>query len=105
MELSCFKYKWVNSLDNTLNNMKLIGKNVLITQVNEEVKTSSGLLLSSDDASNFRYSKGVVVQPGSDVNLIKKDDVIYYDKGKGYTMLIENDPYTVIQESAVVVVL
>ena len=45
--------------------MKLIGRNLLITEVKEEIKTSSGLLLSSEDVSKFRYSKGVVDNVGS----------------------------------------
>ena len=80
MELSCFKYKWGNSLDNTLTNMKLIGKNILIEVIHEEVKTSSGLLLSTEDTSQFRYSKGKVIEPGTNVEVISKGDVIYYDK-------------------------
>ena len=40
--------------------MKLIGKNILIEVINEEVKTSSGLLLSTEDTSQFRYSKNKI---------------------------------------------
>ena len=54
---------------------------------------------------SFRYSKGKVVEPGTDVDVISKEDVIYYDKRQGYTMLIENKKFTVIQERDVVVVL
>lgn len=85
--------------------MKLIGKNILIDVINEEIKTSSGLLLSSEDTSQFRYSKGKVIEPGTDVNVISKGDIIYYDKRQGYTMLIENQKFTVIQERDVVVIL
>jgi|TARA_R100000951_G_scaffold104818_1_gene98209 co-chaperonin GroES (HSP10) len=85
--------------------MKLIGKNILIEVIHEEVKTSSGLLLSTEDTSQFRYSKGKVIEPGTNVEVISKGDVIYYDKRQGYTMLIENDKFTVIQERDVVVVL
>jgi co-chaperonin GroES (HSP10) len=34
-----------------------IGKNILIKKVEEKLKTSSGLLLSQEDASGFRYHK------------------------------------------------
>jgi co-chaperonin GroES (HSP10) len=85
--------------------MKLIGRNLLITEVKEEIKTSSGLLLSSEDVSKFRYSKGVVENVGSEVSCINVGDEIYYDKGNGYKMIIHDENYTLIQESAVVVVL
>jgi co-chaperonin GroES (HSP10) len=62
-------------------------------------------LLSSEDTSQFRYSKGKVVEPGTHVEVINKGDVIYYDKRQGYTMIIENEKFTVIQERDVVVVL
>ena len=85
--------------------MKPIGKNILITTIEEELKTSSGLLLSAEDANQLRYKKGKIVEVGTQVSEIKKDSEIYYDKRAGYTMLINDTPYTVIQENDVVVVL
>ena len=85
--------------------MKPIGKNILITTIEEELKTSSGLLLSSEDASQRMYKKGRIVEVGSQVSEIEKDSEIYYDKRAGYTMLINDTPYTVIQGTDVVVVL
>ena len=85
--------------------MKPIGKNIIIKIIEEEIKTTSGLLLSSEDANQLRYKKGEIVKPGSQVSVIKEGDVIYYDKRAGYTMLINDEPYTVISENEVVVVL
>jgi co-chaperonin GroES (HSP10) len=85
--------------------MKPIGKYIVIKTIEEEIKTSSGLLLSAEDANQMRYKKGKVVKPGSTVEVIKEDDSIYYDKRAGFTMLIENEPYTIISENDVVVVL
>jgi co-chaperonin GroES (HSP10) len=85
--------------------MKPIGKYIVIKTIEEEIKTSSGLLLSAEDASQMRYKKGKVVKPGSTVEVIKENDEIYYDKRAGFTMLIENEPYTIISENDVVVVL
>jgi|TARA_R110002050_G_C8692864_1_gene494020 co-chaperonin GroES (HSP10) len=85
--------------------MKPIGKNIIIKTIEEEIKTSSGLLLSSEDASKLRYKKGRIIEIGTDVVAIEKDSEIYYDKRAGYTMLISDTPYTIIQENDVVVVL
>jgi chaperonin GroES len=85
--------------------MKPIGKYILIKKIEEEVETSSGILLSSEEANQMRYKKATVVEPGSDVTVIKKGDVIHFDKVSGYTMIIESDTYTVITERDVVVVL
>jgi co-chaperonin GroES (HSP10) len=85
--------------------MKPIGKNIIVREISEEVKTDSGLFLSGKDIDLMRYKKAVVIEPGTDVNFIKKNDVIYYDKSHGFTLLFEDKPLTVIQERDVVVVL
>ena len=84
--------------------MKAIGKYIVIKTSSEEERTESGLLLSGKDANAFRYAKGVVVEPGTDVQSIKSGDSIYYDKSHGFTMLIHEQQYTIIQERDVVVV-
>lgn len=85
--------------------MTPIGKYIVIQNIDEEVTTKSGLVLSGEDVKGMRYRKADVVESGTDVASIKKGDVIYYDKAHGFTMLIEDVPYTIIQERDVVVVL
>jgi co-chaperonin GroES (HSP10) len=85
--------------------MRPIGKYILIKKIDEEVETSSGLLLSADDIKDLRYKRGIVVEPGTDVTVISKDDSIYYDSRAGYTMMIGSESYTIIRETDVVVVL
>ncbi len=85
--------------------MKPIGKYIVIKTIKEELKTESGLLLSSQDASDFRYKKGEVIKPGTQVDVIQEGDIIYYDGSAGHQMLIEDNPYTIIQERDVVVVI
>lgn len=85
--------------------MKPIGKNIIVKDITEEIKTDSGLVLSGKDIDAMRYRKAVVIESGTEVNFIKKDDVIYYDKSHGFTMLIEDKPHTIVQERDVVVVL
>ena len=84
--------------------MIAIGKNIIIETMEKEVKTESGLLLSAHDANDFRYKIGKVVVAGTDVSAIKSGDEIYYDKNNSYTMVINDRPYTIIQERDVVVV-
>jgi len=84
--------------------MKAIGKNIIVRTIEEEVRTSSGLLISGEEAQSLRYRKGRVVMPGTEVQNIKKEDLIYYDTRQSYKMLIKDEPYTIIQERDVVVV-
>lgn len=84
--------------------MKAIGKYIVINTIDEEIRTESGLILSGKDADAFRYKKGLVVGVGTDVASIGAGDVVYYDKGHSFTMVIGDSPYTIIQERDVVVV-
>lgn len=84
--------------------MKPIGKYIVIQKIKEEVKTESGLLLSGTDVDDIRYKKGVVVEVGTDVSVMDSKDIIYYDSRAGYSMIINGEQYTVIQERDVVIV-
>ena len=84
--------------------MKPIGKYIAINTIDEEVETSSGLLLSAEDTKQLRYKKGIVVASGTDVNVIDEGDAIYYDKSAGFSLVINKKQYTIIQERDVVVV-
>tara|TARA_R100000805_G_C3621563_1_gene125945 strand:- start:110 stop:367 length:258 start_codon:yes stop_codon:yes gene_type:complete len=84
--------------------MKAIGKYIVISKVKEEKKTKSGLLLSAEDVDAYRYHKAKVIKPGTLVETINEGDVIYFDKSAGYSMLIDDQPYTIISERDVVVV-
>jgi co-chaperonin GroES (HSP10) len=85
--------------------MKPIGKTIVVKDIDEEVKTDSGLILSGEDMKGMRYRKAIVIAAGTEVAEIKADDVIHYDKSHGFTMLIYEKPFTIIQERDVVVVL
>jgi|14BtaG_2_1085337.scaffolds.fasta_scaffold00123_3 co-chaperonin GroES (HSP10) len=99
------EWLWMNYSKLKNNTMKPVGKYIIIKTITEEVKTSSGLLLSQTDVDEFRYKKGSVVKPGTDVTVIKASDLIYYDKNSGHTMMINDETYTIIQERDVVIVL
>ena len=85
--------------------MKPVGKYIVIKTIEEEIKTKAGLLLSSEDANQLRYKKGLIIKPGTDVQVLDEGDLVFYDKRSGYSMIINDEPYTIIQEKDVVVVL
>lgn len=84
--------------------MQPIGKYIVVSSIDEEIKTDSGIILSGDDANQFRYKRGMVIKPGTDVSVIKEGDRVYYDKGHSFTMIIGEAQYTIIREGDVVVV-
>tara|TARA_Y100000592_G_scaffold95661_1_gene162685 strand:- start:7706 stop:7963 length:258 start_codon:yes stop_codon:yes gene_type:complete len=85
--------------------MKAIGKYIVIETIEEQIKTKSGLLLSSEDMTELRYGKAKVIHAGTEVEKVNDKDMIYYDKRTSHTMIIENEPFSIIQERDVVVVL
>ena len=58
--------------------MKAIGKYIVIKPVKEtEVKTKGGLILGEAQREDVRYRQALVINPGTDVLAIKKNDNIY----------------------------
>jgi co-chaperonin GroES (HSP10) len=85
--------------------MKPIGKYIVVKDIQEEIKTESGLILSGEDTNQLRYKKAMVVAPGTDVSAIEENDELYYDKAHSFTMLINDEQFTIISERDVVVVI
>ena len=92
-------------MSNNNNKMKPIGKYLVVKDLQETIKTESGLILSGEDANQLRYKRASVIASGTDVSVIDEGDELYYDKSHSFTMLIEDVQYTIISERDVVVVL
>ena len=85
--------------------MRPIGKYIVVKDIQEEIKTQSGLILSGEDTNQLRYKRAEVVAVGTDVDVIDEMDELYYDKSHSFTMLINDEQYTIISERDVVVVI
>ena len=85
--------------------MQPINKYIVVKDIDEEVMTESGLLLSGEDMDKMRYCKATVIKPGTEVKVVSDGDVIYYGKRSAFIMIIEQEPATIIQEKDIVVVL
>ena len=86
--------------------MKAVGKYIVIEPIKEvDVKTKGGLILAEKQREDVRYRRAKVVEPGSDVNVLKKGDEIYYDRSSGFNIEINKEEYKVIKEFDVVIIL
>ncbi len=86
--------------------MKAVGKYIIIKPTKEvNTTTKGGLILAEKQREDIRYRRAKVVEPGSDVSVLKKDDEIYYDKASGFNIEINKEPYKVIKEHDVVIIL
>lgn len=85
--------------------MKAIGKYIVIDPLKEiNIKTQGGLILAEKQREDIRYRRAKVVEPGSDVKVLKKGDDIYYDRSAGFNIEIKNKQYKIIKEFDVVVI-
>tara|TARA_E500000331_G_scaffold313243_1_gene321778 strand:+ start:503 stop:763 length:261 start_codon:yes stop_codon:yes gene_type:complete len=86
--------------------MKAVGKYIVIKPIKEaNAKTKGGLILSENQREDIRYRRAKVVQPGSDVKVLKKGDEVYYDKAAGFNIELKKEQYKVIKEFDVVIVI
>lgn len=79
--------------------MKALGTYIYATPLNEEVETSSGFVLSGEDKAQQRFSRAKVVSVGHEIpdNVIKKDDIITYDKANSFTLISGGNTYVVMK--------
>ena len=85
--------------------MKAVGKYIVLTEIEEQQKTDSGILLTSEDSNRLRYKKGIIIIPGTDVDVVEEGNIVYYDRNAGHKMMLNEDVVTIILERDIVVVL
>ena len=86
--------------------MKAVGKYIVIDPIKEvDTTTKGGLILAEKQREDIRYRRAKVVEPGSDVDVLKTGDEIYYDRSSGFNIELNNKEYKVIKEFDVVVIL
>jgi co-chaperonin GroES (HSP10) len=83
--------------------MKAHNHYVIIDKIKETKKTS-GLILTESHNEDVRYFKGKVISVGNLVEVIKEDDVVYYDKHAGHGIEFNEKFYFVIRASDIVLV-
>ena len=86
--------------------MKAVGKYIVIKHIKEvNTTTKGGLILAEKQREDIRYRRAKVIEPGSDVKVLKKGDEVYYDKAAGFNIEINKEEYKVIKEFDVVIIL
>ena len=83
--------------------MKAHNHYVIIDNIKETKKTS-GLILTESHNEDVRYFKGKVISVGNLVEVIKEDDVVYYDRHAGHGIEFNEKFYFVIRASDIVLV-
>ena len=86
--------------------MKAIGRNLIIQKIEQNItKSQGGLLLNKNDRSDIRYVEAKVISIGDEVQGLKEEDAIFYDRHAGHFIELDDKTYHVIKMQDVVVVL
>lgn len=86
--------------------MKAIGRNLIIKKTKEgTTATKGGLLLAENQREDIRYTEAKVLSVGNEVDGLKENDIIFFDRHAGHKIEIGKETYHVIKATDVVVVL
>mgnify|MGYP001117413909 FL=1 len=84
--------------------MQAINHYVIIDKIKEAPKKVGGLELTESQDKDVRYLKGKVISVGDQVPVVKKDDIVRYDKHAGHGIQYDDTLYYVIKVSDIVIV-
>jgi co-chaperonin GroES (HSP10) len=84
--------------------MKAVNHYLIIEPIKEGPKKVGGLILTDEVNEDNRYIKAKVISIGHNVEGIKEDDIIYYDKHAGHGIQHKDKFYGVIKQIDVVLI-
>ena len=84
--------------------MQAINDYVIVNKRKEGPKKVGGLILTEEVDDTNRYKKADIISVGNLVEIVKKDDVIYYDAIAGHDISYNDDMYRVIRARDIVLV-
>ena len=84
--------------------MQAINHYVIIDKIKEAPKKVGGLELTESQDKDDRYLKGKVIIVGDQDTVVKKDDIVRYDKHAGHGIQYNDILYYVIKVSDIVIV-
>ena len=84
--------------------MKAVNHYLIIEPIKEGPKKVGGLILTDEVNEDNRYIKAKVISIGHNVEGIKENDIIYYDKHAGHGIQHKDKFYHVIKQMDVVLI-
>ena len=84
--------------------MQAINDYVIIDIIKEGPKKVGGLILTDETDETNRYKKANIISVGDQVEVVKKDDIIYYDAIAGHDIAYNDTMYRVIRARDIVIV-
>ena len=84
--------------------MQAINDYVIVDKVKEGPKKVGGLILTDETDETNRYKKANVISVGNLVEVVKINDIIYYDAVAGHVLAYNDTMYRVIRARDIVIV-
>ena len=84
--------------------MKAVNYYLVIERIKDEPNEVGGLILTEELDDDNRYLKAKVISTGHNVEGIKENDIIYYDKHAGHGIQHKDKFYGVIKQMDVVLI-
>ena len=85
--------------------MRAVSYYIIVENIKLEKKTIAGLEISDNIDSDNRYLKGKIISKGDAIpDVLKENDIIYYDRHAGHGITHKDKLYQVITVKDVVIV-
>ena len=84
--------------------MKAVNSYIIVEKIKEKPKSNNGFEFSNSKDEDIRYLKGRVISIGDQINGIKENDTIWYDKHAGHGIEFNGNFYLVIKHGDIVIV-
>ena len=84
--------------------MKAVNRYIIVNKIKLEPKKVAGLIMTDDTDADNRYIKAKIISCGNLVEVLKDNDIVYYDKHAGHDISFDDKLYRVIQDRDVILI-
>ena len=84
--------------------MKAINRYIIVQNIKTEPKKVAGLIMTDKTDVDNRYLKANIISCGNLVEVLKDNDIVYYDKHAGHDISFNDKLYRVIQDRDVILI-
>ena len=84
--------------------MKAVNRYIIVDKIKIEPKKVAGLILTEETDQDNRYIKAKIISCGNLVEVLKDNDIVYYDKHAGHDISFNDKLYRVIQDRDVILI-
>ena len=84
--------------------MKAVNRYIIVDKIKLEPKKVAGLIMTDDTDADNRYIKAKIISCGNLVEVLKDNDIVYYDKHAGDDISFDDKLYRVIQDRDVILI-